>query len=56
MDPEVRVGGDQGKPIVVTHPDSATAQALVSIAKSVAARLSVLALQGSGGIPINITG
>jgi ATP-binding protein involved in chromosome partitioning len=56
MDPEVRIGGDHGKPIVVTHPDSPTALALVAIAKSVAARLSVLALQGSGGIPINITG
>jgi len=56
MDPEVRVGGDQGKPIVVTKPDSATAVALVSIAKSIAGRLSVLALQGDAGIPINITG
>ncbi len=56
MDPEVRKGGDHGKPIVVTHPGSATAIALVAIAKAVAARLSVLALQGNGGIPINITG
>jgi len=56
MDPQVRVGGDSGRPIVVTRPESATALALVAIAKSVAARLSVLALQGSGGIPINITG
>ena len=56
MDPQVRVGGDSGRPIGVTRPESATALALVAIAKSVAARLSVLALQGSGGIPINITG
>jgi ATP-binding protein involved in chromosome partitioning len=56
MDPAVRVGGDQGQPIVITNPESASARALVSIAQSVAARLSVLALQGSGGVPINITG
>jgi ATP-binding protein involved in chromosome partitioning len=56
MDAEVRVGGDQGKPVVIAHPESASAKAMVAIAKAVAARLSVLALEGTGGIPINITG
>ena len=56
MDPEVRVGGDAGKPVVITRPGSASARAMVAVAQAVAARLSVLALQGTGGVPINITG
>ncbi len=56
MDPVVRQGGDQGKPIVVTHPDSATSLALVSVARATAAKLSILSFQGSSGVPINIIG
>ena len=56
MDPAVRQGGDQGKPIVVTNPNSPTAQAMVSIAQAVAARLSVLSFQGNSGVPINLIG
>jgi ATP-binding protein involved in chromosome partitioning len=56
MDPAVRAGGDEGNPVVVGKPDSATAKALVAIARAVAARLSVLAFEGSSGVPINITG
>jgi ATP-binding protein involved in chromosome partitioning len=56
MDPAVRVGGDKGNPIVVAYPESATSIALVSVARAIAARLSVLAFQGSGAVPINITG
>lgn len=56
MDPNVRVGGDQGKPVVVTDPDSAPARALRSLAEQIAARLSVAALQNSGGVKINIVG
>ena len=56
MDPAVRVGGDLGQPIVISNPESVTGRAFVSIAQSVAARLSVLALQRSSGVPINITG
>ncbi len=41
---EVREGGDQGLPIVVSQPGSASAVALVAIAKAVAAKVSVLAL------------
>lgn len=40
----VRQGGDRGLPIVVEHPESASAQALTAIAKSVAAKVSVAAL------------
>ncbi len=56
MDPNVRVGGDQGEPIVVANPDSAPSRALRSLAEQIAARLSVAALQGSGGVKINIVG
>ncbi len=56
IDPAVREGGDSGQPVVVTHPDSATSRALVAVSRAVAARLSVLSFQGSGGVPINIIG
>lgn len=44
MDPEVRAGGDVGKPIVVSRPNSAAAQALTAIAADLALRASVAAL------------
>lgn len=56
MDPSVRVGGDQGAPIVVSQPDSAAARALRSLAEQVAASLSVAAIQGGGGLKINVVG
>jgi ATP-binding protein involved in chromosome partitioning len=56
LDPAVRVGGDAGEPIVVTAPESAAAKALVNVARDIAAKLSVAALQGSTGVPINIIG
>jgi ATP-binding protein involved in chromosome partitioning len=56
MDPAVRVGGDAGRPIVVSAPDSPTAKALVNVAMDIAAKLSVAALQGSSSVPINIIG
>ncbi len=59
MDPAVRQGGDQGTPVVVSNPDSASAQALRSLAEHLAAGLSVAALQGEGGAPgisINVVG
>lgn len=54
LDPEVRVGGDSGKPIVVSHPDSEVAKALEAIACDVAARVSVAALSGDHVIPIKM--
>ncbi len=54
IDQNVRIGGDSGKPIVVSHPDSPVAQALEEIAKKVAARVSVAALSGKNELPINI--
>ncbi len=54
IDPEVRVGGDSGKPIVVSKPESAAARALQEIAQQVAAKISVAALGGDNTLPINI--
>lgn len=58
MEANVRIGGDNGEPIVVTHPDSAAAQTLNEIARSVAARVSVLTIanQGPNFIPIEMIG
>ncbi len=47
LDPAVREGGDMGKPIVISHPDSATAQAFRELARKVAASISVLNFQPS---------
>jgi len=54
IDQNVRIGGDTGKPIVISHPDSAVAQALTEIAQKVAARVSVEALSNANELPINI--
>lgn len=54
MNPSVRVGGDNGKPIIVAEPQSDAAQALKAAAEAVAARMSVLALTGNDAPTINI--
>ena len=54
MDQNVRIGGDSGKPIVVTHPDSPVAKALTEIAQKIAAQVSVAALSSKNEMPINI--
>jgi len=56
MDPTVRAGGDSGKPVTVTHPDSPVAKALSDIAEDVAAKISVAAVQQGNFIPINMIG
>jgi ATP-binding protein involved in chromosome partitioning len=54
IDQNVRIGGDSGKPIVVSNPESPVAVALREIAEKVAAQISVAALGGSNELPINI--
>ena len=44
IDPQVRIGGDQGSPVVISHPDSAVSKALVNVAERVAAQVSIRAL------------
>ncbi|MEW5941821.1 MAG: Mrp/NBP35 family ATP-binding protein [Chloroflexota bacterium] len=54
MDQNVRIGGDSGKPIMVTHPESPVAVALRGIAENLAAQISMAALSGGNEMPINI--
>ena len=46
IDPEVRIGGDAGIPVVLSHPDSPVSVALIDIAEKIAAQVSVLAIKG----------
>ncbi len=54
MDQNVRIGGDTGKPIIVSHPDSPVAKALREIAEGLAAKVSIAALGAKNDAPINI--
>jgi len=54
MDQNVRIGGDTGKPIVVSYPESAVAKSIQEIAQKIAAKISVAALTASNALPINI--
>lgn len=54
IDPHVRVGGDSGSPVVVSHPDSAAAVALKDISEAIAARISVQSYQGQNVVPIEM--
>jgi ATP-binding protein involved in chromosome partitioning len=49
LDPETRVGGDEGTPITVRRPDSAQARAFRELAAAVRARIDELA--GLGSLP-----
>ena len=49
LDPETRVGGDEGTPITVRRPDSAQALAFRSLAAAVATRIDELG--GLGSLP-----
>jgi ATP-binding protein involved in chromosome partitioning len=54
IDQNVRIGGDSGKPIVVSYPDSTVAKSLVEISQKIAAQASMAALGGKNELPINI--
>jgi ATP-binding protein involved in chromosome partitioning len=56
MDPAVRAGGDAGKPVVVTNPDSPVAISMTNIAQDVAAKVSVAAVRQANFVPINLVG
>jgi len=56
LDPKVREGGDDGKPVVLTDPDSPVSLSLRSITEDLAAKISVAAVQQSDIIPINLVG
>ncbi|HVY10680.1 MAG TPA: Mrp/NBP35 family ATP-binding protein [Mycobacteriales bacterium] len=50
IEPAVREGGDLGTPVVVSHPDSAAAQAFASIAATLAGKA-----RGLAGRPLTLT-
>ena len=54
MNPNVRIGGDNGKPIVVADPESDAAQALHALAETIAAKVSVAAFTTAKAPTINI--
>jgi len=54
IDQNVRIGGDTGKPIVSSHPESAVAKSLQEISQKIAAKVSVAAMTASNALPINI--
>lgn len=54
IDPEVRAGGDSGKPVIVENPKSPAASALRSIAEQIAAKVSVAAIENNNVVPITI--
>ncbi len=54
IDQNVRIGGDSGKPILVSYPDSPVANALREISHRIAAQVSVAALSTKNELPINI--
>jgi ATP-binding protein involved in chromosome partitioning len=55
IDPQVRSGGDTGKPVVIEKPESAVGKALRSVAERIAAQISVAASQASTNfIPIQM--
>jgi len=54
IDQNVRIGGDTGKPIVVSYPESVVAKSIQEIAQRIAARVSVAAMTANNTLPINI--
>ena len=56
LDAEVRKGGDFGRPIVVTAPESPAGQAFEKLSQTIAARISVVLLQTADVIPLTVIG
>ncbi|HVU11705.1 MAG TPA: Mrp/NBP35 family ATP-binding protein [Phototrophicaceae bacterium] len=56
LDAEVRKGGDYGRPVAVTAPESAVGQAFRAMAQTIAQRISTVMLQTSDVIPLNVIG
>ncbi|GAB4472728.1 MAG: Mrp/NBP35 family ATP-binding protein [Anaerolineales bacterium] len=50
IDPQVRISGDNGVPVVIAHPESIVAKTLIRISEEIAAKVSVAALQGTRNV------
>ncbi len=53
---DIRKGGDYGRPIVSSEPQSEAARAFRQIARDVAARISVMQFETADVIPLNVIG
>jgi ATP-binding protein involved in chromosome partitioning len=51
LHPEVRAAGDEGKPVVLSHPDTDYGRALTRIAGHLAQRISIQTIGQSLGVP-----
>jgi ATP-binding protein involved in chromosome partitioning len=51
LEPRIREGGDQGRPIVAVEPESRAAELYREIARKVAGKLAVRARDYSGRFP-----
>ncbi len=56
LEVEIRKGGDYGRPIVASAPNSDAAKAFRQVARDIAARISVLQFQNADVIPLNVIG
>ena len=54
VDPSVRIGGDDGVPVVAGMPESAPAQRFIEVARGLAGKISVQNIGGAGAMSINI--
>ncbi|MCX6020517.1 MAG: Mrp/NBP35 family ATP-binding protein, partial [Chloroflexi bacterium] len=52
LDPEVRIGGDNGKPVIVAKPDSVVARKFEEVARSVASKISIRNMSDDLGAPV----
>jgi ATP-binding protein involved in chromosome partitioning len=56
LDPQVRVGGDSGRPVVIDRPESPASEAFRKVAEKVAAQISVLSFSQQEKIPLQVIG
>jgi ATP-binding protein involved in chromosome partitioning len=56
LDAEVRKGGDYGRPVAVTAPESVVGQAFRALAETTAQRISTVMLQSTDVIPLTVIG
>lgn len=55
IDPQIVLGGDKGKPIVQSHPDSSAAQALTLTAQRIAQQISIAGFASNPAQELNLT-
>jgi ATP-binding protein involved in chromosome partitioning len=48
IDPQIRIGGDSGKPVAALGPDAPGAKSIYAMARAVAARLSEVGMAAQG--------